>query len=297
MRYILIFLVIAFNTTCANSNLTKQDSKLEDMIRAGEDVFYENLTFNDDIDFTKLLQPNLISEGIYQVRIISSITFKNCTFNGKVIAYDRDENRTVLAFFQSNLSFIGCTFKEAASFRAASILGRADFTGTSFLKTSSFEECTFFENAYFRKSVYHEELRFQNAFFMQKANFLDAQFDNTASFQGSTFNAEAQFSATRFGGYTDFTLVSWNQDCFFNYAQFEDRAFYNSSDFKGDADFLKIRFTFCEIKNCRFFGRTRFTESTAEKGIDFENDFFLLGQPDFDSFDEELINTAGISTP
>jgi len=266
------------------------------MARAGEDVFFENQTFKEDIDFTKLLKPNLISEGVYQVRIISSLTFVNCTFEGKITAYNRDENRTVLCNFQSNLSFIGCTFNEDVSFRAASVLGRADFTETSFLKTSNFEECTFFKNAYFRKSVYHGELRFQNAFFIQKANFLDAQFDNTASFQGSTFNAEAQFSNSKFGGYADFTLIKWNQNCFFNYTEFLNRAFFSSADFRGDVDFISIKFQYAEISNSRFYGQTRFLKSTAEERLTIENDFFLLGIPDFGSFEDSHINISNVST-
>lgn len=296
MKNLFLFLIIALNTTCVSSNMATQELKLKDMIRAGEDVFIENQTFSEDIDFTKMLKPNLISEGIYQVRIISSITFKNCTFKGKVIAYSRDENKTVLCNFQSNLGFIGCTFNNDASFRAASIFGRADFTETSFLKTSNFEECTFFENAYFRKSIFHEELRFQNAFFMQKANFLDAQFDNTASFQGSTFNAEAQFTDCKFGGYADFTLIKWNQNCFFNYAEFLDRAFFSSADYRANADFNSVKFQYAEISNSRFYGNVRFMKSTAEKMLKLENDFFLFSVPDFSSFDKEKLSVTGVTS-
>jgi len=102
MKHMLVFLVIAFNTTCATSNMPAKATNLEEMIRNGEDIYFENQTFEEDIDFTKILKPNMISEGIYQVRIVSSVTFKNCAFNGKVVTYNRDENRTILSFSASN---------------------------------------------------------------------------------------------------------------------------------------------------------------------------------------------------
>jgi len=294
MKHMLLFLVIAFNTTCATSNMPVKATNLEEMIRNGEDLYFENQTFEEDIDFTKILKPNMISEGIYQVRIVSSVTFKNCTFNGKVVTYNRDENRTILSAFQSNLTFIGCTFNEDASFRASSVMGRTDFTGSTFIKTSNFEECTFFQNVYFRKAVFHEELRFQNAFFMQKVNFLNAEFDENASFQGSTFNSEAQFSTTKFAGYADFTLINWNQNCFFDFAEFMDRAVFNSSDFKNRVDFVSVQFNYCEIMNCRFLGEIRFTESSVSKKIIFDNSKFLYALPDLGLFEAEKLSKEGI---
>jgi len=293
MKNYLIILAALFMTTCASSNISKDKVDFEDLIIAGQDVFIKDQTFNSDVDFT-LFEKNLISESVYQVRIVSSITFQNCTFNGKVIAYKRDEsNNTTLTSFQSNLSFIGCIFNEEVSFRASSVLGRTDFTKSSFSKTASFEECTFFQNAYFRGSTYHEELRFQNAVFMQKANFLNAEFDATASFQHIIFHAEAQFSSARFMGYADFGSLSCNGNFYANNVEFADRAIFNNSFFGRQTELNGISFNYCEIKNCRFFGRVRFVETSVKDRLFFDGSFFLLGGPDT-AIDLEKLSLEGV---
>ena len=296
MKIYLIILTALLTATCASSSVPGNKDSFEDLILEGKDVYYKDVTFEEDIDFTQF-DKNLVSEGVYQVRIVSSITFQNCIFKGKVITYKRDQdNNITLTSFQSNLSFIGCVFHEETSFRASSVIGRTDFTNTLFLKTVSFEECTFFQNAYFRASAYHGELRFQNAVFIQKANFLNAEFDTTASFQHTTFYSEAQFSSTKFMGYADFGLIACHSDFFANYAQFNQRAIFNNGFFNGQADLINIKFKYCEIKNCRFYGETRVTKSTAEEFIYFDNGFFLLEKPDFSSFDRAKISLEGLIT-
>jgi len=293
--YLLAFIGIIM-TTCASSNMSQKNGNLEEMIRSGKDVFIHDMTFTEDIDFTQF-EKNLISEGVYQVRIVSSVTFQNCTFKGKVIAYKKsDDNTVTLTAFQSNLSFIGCNFDNDVSFRAASVLGRTDFTTSAFSKTVSFEECTFFQNAYFRASSYHEEVRFQNAVFMQKANFLNAEFDVTCSFQLATFHGEAQFSSVKFIGYADFGLISCFGNFFANYAVFANRAIFNHGFYNQGADFNNIEFNQAEMTSIQFFGETRFTKSTVSEQLTFDNSFFLLGMPDLSSFDKDKLSLQGIKS-
>jgi len=281
---------------CASGNVTQNSENIEDLIELGKDVFIKDQTFDRDIDFTQF-KKNLISEGIYQVKIISSITFLNCTFNGKVIAYSKNEDNTAtLTAFQSNLSFIGCSFNEAVNFKASSVLGRADFTKAAFYKEATFEECTFFQAAYFRGSTYHKELRFQNAVFMQKANFLNAEFDEIASFQRAVFNGETQFSSTRFMGYADLGNITCFGNFYANFAEFADRAIFNNSFFYRRTELNNVNFNRCEIKNCMFMGETRFIESKVSDHIFFDDCFFLSGVPDFGSIDKEKISVDGINT-
>ncbi|HEY9114150.1 MAG TPA: pentapeptide repeat-containing protein [Bacteroidales bacterium] len=294
MKIYLIVITAIIMTTCASSNVSQNKGSFEDLIIAGKDILFKDMTFTEDIDFTQF-EKNLISEGVYQVRIASSVTFQNCTFKGKVISYKKNEDGTLtLASFQSNLSFIGCNFKNEVSFRGASVFGRTDFTGSAFSKTASFEECTFFQNAYFRASNYHEEVRFQNAVFMQKANFLNAEFDVTVSFQQAVFHSEAQFSSVKFIGYADFGLINCYGNFFANYAVFANQAIFNNGFYNSQADFISINFKQCEMKNCRFFGTTRFSKSTVEEQFILENSFFLLGLPDVSSFDQNKVSLAGI---
>lgn len=296
MKVLLLLLSTLIMTNCASSNLTKENQTFEELILAGKDVFIEGKTFDEDIDFTQF-EKTLISDGVQQVRIVSAISFKNCTFNGKVIAYSKGANgNATITAFQSSLSFISCTFNEEANFKASSVLGRTDFTKAAFYNTVNFEECTFYQNAYFRGSIYHLEVRFQNAVFMQKVNFLNAMFDETTSFQKAVFNGETQFSSSRFMGYTDFGNISCLGNFFANFSEFADRAIFNNSFFYRRSDFNNVSFNYCEIKKCSFFGKTRFVESVAKKQIFFDDTIFFTGIPAFSSFDEGKISTKNIST-
>lgn len=294
MKIYLVLITAIIMTTCASSNVKQNKGGFEDLIVAGKDVYFKDMTFTEDIDFTQF-EKNLISEGVYQVRITSSVTFQNCTFKGKVISYKKNEDGSaVLTSFQSNLSFIGCNFDNEVSFRAASVLGRTDFTSSAFSKNVSFEECTFFQNAYFRASNYHEEVRFQNTVFMQKANFLNAEFDVTVSFQQAIFHSEAQFSSVKFIGYADFGLINCYGNFFANYAEFANQAIFNNGFYNAQADFISINFKQCEMKNCRFFGVTRFSKTVVEEQFILDNSFFLLGLPDVSSFGQKNVSLEGV---
>jgi len=294
MKPFKIFLVFLLITSCASGHVRQTKENFDDLILSGKDVFFKDVTFENDIDLTKF-DKNLISEGVYQVRVVSSITFQDCIFKGKVITYKTDKDLNItLTSFQSNVTFLRCNFHDEVNFRASSILGRTDFTGSLFLKGANFEECTFFQNAYFRNTAFHEEVRFHNSVFMQKANFLNAEFDVTASFQSSSFNSEAQFSSTKFMGYTDFGLIRCSGNFFLNYAVFSNRAIFNYGSYYGQADMTSVTLKTAEMKNCRFFNEVRFSKSVVEERITFTDTYFLFGKPDLSSFDMQKINTDGV---
>jgi hypothetical protein len=95
-------------------------------------------------------------------------------------------------------------------------------------------------------------------------------------------------------GYADFGLISSKGNFFANYAEFADRAIFNNGVYGGQADWISSTFNYAEIKNCRFYGESRFAKTTASKSIIFDNSFFLLGVPDFSSFEAEKIKMAGV---
>jgi hypothetical protein len=296
MKKYLVIISAFILTTCASSNISGDSDRFEDLISAGKNVYFINQTFNRDIDFTQF-DKFLISDGINQVDVISSITFVNCTFKGKVIAYKEDaEHKATITNFRNNLSFIGCSFNEQVNFKASNISGRADFTGSGFFKTTSFEDCTFFQDAFFRGTSYHEELRFQNSVFMQNVNFLTAVFDATASFQNDIFYAGAQFSNARFMGYTDFGNLTSFGNFNSNYAEFADRAIFNNSYFYRRSDINNSTFHYAEMKNCQFFGETRLNGSTVSKKFVLSETKFMKGQPDLGSFDKDKLDITSVSS-
>lgn len=288
IKQTLLLLTIILSTACVSTGQDQDLKNLEKQLRAGRDIFFENKTFKQEVDFTGILPSNPVSDVMQQSRYSASITFKNCVFEKEVRAYvSNDKGMKSSALFQGNVSFLGCTFKEPVTFRACSILGKTVFTASLFEKTANFEESSFLQQASFNRCIFHGELRFQNAFFMQQAGFLDAESDNGSSFQGATFNTTAQFSNTRFFGYTDFSLVRWNGDCFFNYAEIKGRSVFSSADFKQHATFISVIFEQSEIMNCSFFGKTDFSKSSASKQMKMDNNFFLHGSPDFSMFEKD----------
>jgi len=282
----LIYLVlILLTSTCASSGNKNNDIK--ELLNKGNDIYIEDVTFTDNINITDYLKAIKISPSVSQVVVESSITFSNCTFEGDVAAFKKNEDgTTVITLFKGSVSFISCTFNQKFNFRGSSIMGRLNFFKSYFEGEASFEEVSFFQLASFSECAFLEDARFQNAFFMQRVNFMNAGFDRIAYFQAVTFNAEAQFSVARFIGYADFSLISCRQNLFMNYAEFADKAIFNNSYFYGLSDFLRVKFKYSEFKKCHFLGEIRFNESSASESISFENTKFWPEEPDLSMFDK-----------
>jgi len=294
MKYFIPALLL-LTAACAFRTSSSQNDDWKQRLRAGEGIFIENQVFAEDLDFTEILSANPIAYRANQVKTSASITFKNCIFRGKVMAFQQQsEEQITLMTFLSNVSFIDCEFREEVSFRASTIFGRADFTDSRFFAKASFEECSFYQNAFFNSCAFYNEVRFQNTFFGQKANFMQTQFDKTAFFQSATFQGELQFSVAEFHQYADFSLLHCEQNCFFNYTQFNDQATFNDAHFAKGADFNNTIFDKGIFRNCAFMGQTRFLKSSVNDTVDFENSFFLFGRPDFESFEAEKINLTNI---
>ncbi len=283
MKYYFVGFLILLVTFCASKDDTQKQKKgdMKELLRSGKDIFIENRVFTEEIDVTRLLDSNMVSEGIYQVKTSSSLAFKNCRFEGKLRAFsNKKETRLISTAFLSNVSFIQCIFNDEVNFRSSSILGIVDFTKSVFNKKAIFEECTFSQNAYFNGCSFNDEVRFQNAFFMRRANFMNTQFNKNTSFQNASFNSEVQFSVGKFNDYADFSLSKFNDNAFFNYCEFGKSSTFNSSHFSRGVDFLNVKFNASEFKGCAFYGDTRFFQSGVQTLIDFDNAFFLFGEPD-----------------
>ncbi len=90
--------------------------KAEEIIKKinnGEDIRYENVTIEGDLDFTKVENKDEERKFFYRIHINSIIIFINCKFIGKVIAYKViDENTFYSTEFKKSVSFKGSTFKK-----------------------------------------------------------------------------------------------------------------------------------------------------------------------------------------
>lgn len=284
MKHFVLMLVALVQISCATQNSsTNEDISMKNLIKTNQSVYVENQTIDEAIDFTTFLDTHLISEGIYQVKVNSGITFKNCIFNKPVIAFKKIENgRVVVTSFQGNVSFIDCIFKDDVTFRGSSIYGRTDFTGSTFNVNANFEELKSHENAFFNQCIFEGSLRFQNAFFSQKANFMSIECYDTLSFQNSLFNSELQFSAGKFYKYADFTLIDCRGKVLFNYAEFKDKADFSNSIFSQDFDFVNTKNNTTRFNNSRFLGVVRFNKTEVSSSLSFKESYFLLKTPDID---------------
>lgn len=292
MKYFVLILIASAQLSCATKSASAtENNSMKDIIEKKQPVYFEHTTIDEAIDFTSILEPHQISEGVYQVSINSGITFKKCVFNKPVNAYKKmDNGDIVITSFYGNVSFIDCVFKEGVNFRGSVIHGRTDFTGSFFKSDVNFEELSCHENAFFNACVFEGSLRFQNSFFNQKTNFIRAKFYDNVSFQNSVFNSELQCSATEFYKYADFTLIDCRGKVFFNYADFRDKGDFSHSICVQDFNFVSTKSNSTSFNNSRFLGITSFNNIEVSSQLNFEGIYFLMDTPEVDIPSEKLLH-------
>lgn len=289
MKYILLTIFALLNWSCGTQKVSKNSTNsLKTLIRSDKNVYVENKVFYDEIDFTSFIEENLISHGIYQVNIKSSITFNKCTFLKQVNAFKNKKNNKVITSFLGNLSFIECEFRGEANFRGCTVYGRTDFTNSNFKEATNFEEANFFKNTYFNGCRFEKETRFQNSFFLQKVNFMNTEYKGVANFQNSVFNSELQFSVSKFYKYADFSLIDCRSNIFFNFAEFLKRADFSNSSFGKNIDFNNSKNVTTNFSKCLFKGKTNFFKLTVRDIINFENAYFLMPKPQLEYLNEKV---------
>lgn len=258
------------------------------MAKKQSPIFFENRIFNEDIIFTDANTPLPIGIGVHQVTIDRPVTFRNCTFKGRVMAY-QDSTQQVEMVFNANLSFLSCQFEKDVSFRNATVNGRLDFSKSIFRGVANFEGITAQHRAFFNNSYFSKEARFQNAAFQRSANFMDTKFMQQCSFQQAIFKEEAQFSVCQFGEYADFSLVDARGKMIFNYSEFFARAVFEDARFMQGFDFLNVKMQETFFTKTTFMGRTRLDGSTVGKKLRFGKCFFLNEKPDLSSFPKDKV--------
>jgi uncharacterized protein YjbI with pentapeptide repeats len=275
----LITFSLLLTLSCCSGDIDEQS--LMTMLKSGKDIYVENKTFNSDVDFTTVNPAYMESPGMYRSEVSSSVTFKNCVFNGKVIAHRKDKkNNAYSVSFLRNATFINCSFRNETDFEGCIVYGQANIIESMFGKTANFENAHFLSDAVFSKSIFSEEARFQNTFFNNRTNFHDAFFYKSVSFQNAYFNLEASFIVAKFLGYADFSLINANSNIFFNYADFKSKAVFNNSKLNDRAEFSNARFIDVELKSCRFYGTTTFSNASAHGQMNLSGATFIFAKPD-----------------
>ena len=288
MQYLFLSLTLLLSG-CSLSKMTATNN-FEDAIRSGADVFVQDKTIENDLDFTKLVQGNMISEGVMQGRTASSITFARCTFKGKITGFRTDEKGGMhTTIFGRNLSFLHCKFEKEVNLRGAIVSGRADFTGSTFKSTTNFEEVSFQENAFFNNAVFEAEARFQNSFFTKKANFMQCSFEKAVNFQSAFFNWEAQFNVAKMLEYADFSLVTFSHDAFFNYIESAKRFVMEGATSRGRFELMSSHLNEANLSNANFTGLCRFNDAQISTNLNFTNTRFVQ-KPETEALPMQKVN-------
>jgi len=291
----LVLLAAVSLTTCQMINkTTKEPEKVIDVSKAN--VYYEDETFTEKIDFTDLFMAFPVSTAGKEARFNKSVTFVSCTFDESVLAYSEKEDGSTRTAFEANVSFINCTFKKGVVFRGSTFQGTCLFNGCDFEDEVDFQAASFFSDAYFEKNSFADEAKFQNCYFQQKANFLESSFSENASFQGSTFNLGAQFGVVKLYGYADFSLCDFRDGAFFNYAEIVDRATFNNTWFGKRADFNSVIFNDIQMRNCTFTGKNSLKKLTVSTLLNMEESLFYLDAPKFEGVSDANLQLNGVAS-
>ncbi|HRH84099.1 MAG TPA: pentapeptide repeat-containing protein [Bacteroidia bacterium] len=275
-----IFTTLNISCATGQKNSAPNDTDMNNQLKNGTNIFFENKTINADLNFTSLLQPVVESNGINRCYINSAITFKQCTFKGKLTGYVTDESgKSTMTYFQKSVAFIDCIFEDDVNLRGAIFSAPANFQGCSFVKKADFQESHFYTDAFFNETKYREEAYFQNAVFAKKIIFMNSRFESNVYFQNATFYFDSQFSNAEFQKYADFTVCTFQMGVFFNYCKFQQQAIFNSSVFGKRFEMLKITANKVELRKCYFGFVPKLMQSDFSELLDISGSHFAEGIP------------------
>ena len=298
MRNLAVLVLGLLSFIGVNAQSVIDASEIIEKINNGQDVIYENVIIEGDLDFTQVdnllyadlnLDRYVISDlddmydrtsDNYYVEIDSKIEFINCEFEGVVTGYrvDEEENRIYNAKFNNTVSFGGCTFTADVNF-----------------KYSLFEEETEMEYSIleavsnFKYAQFNSIINFSGTDFYSYSNFSSARFNGLAVFQKTNFNKKALFGQANFAKAVYFTGTTFTERALFTYAKFKEAVFSNA---RFDSDGVFSYATFKEsakFTNAKFNDKAEF-QNAKLNDIDLEGTTFNM-LPDFKN---TLVNKSNL---
>jgi len=217
-------------------------------INRKESVSYQNVTINGDLDLTNLANRREVNEGSWKgdsreflSTVEAPISFKNCTFKGKVLAYYSEDSER--KFIKTSNTVYNADFNEAVTF----------------------ENCQFDDDAAFKYSNFRQRAIFTDNTFRETALFKYAKFQNDADFSGSTFREYADFKYTKFNESSAFQKVAFERYADFKYTKFDEHVDFSKARFNGTADFKYTHLpSGTSFDDARFDGSTDFKYTTLD---------------------------------
>ena len=288
-RYAIVIFALVFNiNSCMfaqESDHTVKVSSIEKNINKGKDIYLSGAIIEGDLDFTKIT--NYYVEGLNSKRgsISSSITFVNCSFSGKVVAYNREGEIDNRISFLKNLTFINCDFSSDFIMKEIVVHGNANFVKNSFEGIVDIEGADFrSKDNYFSECVFNGKFKAQRTRFNGNISFLKSEFYAMADFQHAIFNGYAQFGACVFYDHVDLSLIKATDNFIMNYAIFYKKSILNNGNYKGRVEFQQAKFHApIEMKGNVYTFPVKFNNASIEAGFSVENSCFLSGIPEIDN--------------
>lgn len=243
MKRFATFLLFAFVTIAAPSLAqTTVDAKdIIAKINRKEAVSYQNATITGDLDLTNLANRKEIRDGNwgdqehYLSVVEAPLSFKNCTFSGKFLAYRSvDQDKKLLKV--SNIVY-NTDFTEAVTIEGCQFEGDAAFKYSNFKQRVIFTNNTFRQEALFKYSKFRDAADFSGSTFRGYADFKYTNFDESSAFQNAQFERYADFKYTKFDEGVDFQKASFSGNADFKYTHFPRGTTFDEARFNGSADF------------------------------------------------------------
>lgn len=243
----ILLLSLLFFSTATLAGLAQKTVSANDIMAAinrKQTISYQNITIVGDLDLTNLANRREIRDGswrggaqMFLSTVDVPITFRNCTFKGKFLAY-RAEPEEERKLINMNDKVYNTDFTEAVII----------------------EGCQFTDNAAFKYSTFSQQAMFINNTFQEVALFKYSKFRNAADFSGSTFRGHADFKYTMFDEAASFQKVTFDRYADFKYTKFDERVDFGQARFTSIADFK-----YTQLPRDTNFGDTRFNGSSDFK--------------------------------
>lgn len=199
---------------------TVNAAEIIDKINRGEDVRYENITINGEVDLTDLENRRQMNNGSnwfggdddrYESQVEVRVEFINCTFEDDVLAYYNEDDVTYIAHFEKDVIFKGCQFNRKSEFKYSEFPKVAVFAKSSFDEEANFKYAEFSEGPDFSDCEFEEEANFKYAEFRDKPNYASATFDEEANFKYADFPRGVTFEKAIFNGLANFKYSKFSE--------------------------------------------------------------------------------------
>ncbi len=247
MKKIIAGLVAIMSVSLVYGQEKVSSRHIFEMINQKKAVIIKDAVIEGDLDLTELSNKRDVSKGSdnqsFKSTVEVPLTFINCTFKGKVVAYKSLENDSktrksggvtinwgnnilYTADFDKAITFDNCTFRDDAEFKYS-----------KFEETVNFEGSRFEGHANFKYGDFQQKTTFRSCYFAMDANFKYAQFDQDVSYSKNEFAGFADFKYANFGDRVSFKGADFRNNAIFKYTKTRNEAIFVDARFRGTSDF------------------------------------------------------------